>query len=324
MTSWRPRIERYDGPRYLAIADALGEDISAGRLGAGARLPTHRDLADELGVTVGTVSRAYREAENRGLVLGHVGRGTFVRTHEGPPRAPSLQIREPAERDVLELGLNFMPMPDGEILVAQALAELARDPSIVRLLEEYRPQAGSADHREAGATFVRRAGITASADQILVCSGAQHAMCVALMALTRPGDVLLTDEVTYPAILALARMLHLDVRGLPMDEHGLSPAALEQACERLRPRALYCMPTLHNPTTRTMPLARREEIAAIVGRFGFHVLEDDVYGFLHDEPPPPLTTLVGHRGYYLTSCSKSIAPGLRVGYLIVPPGEIGR
>jgi DNA-binding transcriptional MocR family regulator len=324
MTSWEPRLAHREGPRYLAIADALGEDIEGGRLAPGDRLPTHRDLADAIGVTVGTVTRAYREAENRGLVTGQVGRGTFVRRHEGPPRAPSLQIRDPRERDVLDLSLNFMPMPDGEILVPQMLAELARDPAVALLLEEYCPQAGTNDHRDAGATFVARAGISASPEQILVCAGAQHAMTVALMGLTRPGDILLTEEVTYPAILALARVLHLDVRGLPMDEDGLRPDALEDFCARHRPRVLYCMPTLHNPTTRTMPLARRQEIARIVSRHGFAVLEDDVYGFLLDDAPPPLTTLVGHRGYFLTSCSKSIAPGLRVGYLVVPKGDDAR
>lgn len=324
MTSWSPRLDHRDGPRYLAIADALADDIEGGMLAPGERLPTHRDLADSLGVTVGTVTRAYREAENRGLVTGQVGRGTFVRRNDGPPRAPSLQIRDPRERDVLDLSLNFMPMPDGEILVPQMLAALARDPAVALLLEEYCPQAGAADHRDAGATFVGMTGVTASPDQILVCAGAQHAMTVALMGLTRPGDILLTDEVTYPAILALARVLHLDVRGIPMDADGLRADALEDFCARHRPRVLYCMPTLHNPTTRTMPLSRREEIARIVARHGFAVLEDDVYGFLVEDAPPPLTMLVGHRGYFITSCSKSVAPGLRVGYLVVPKGDDAR
>src|SRR5688572_15353031 len=110
---WRPNLEAHRGPRYTAIADALADDIASGRVLPGDRLPTHRDLADALGVTVGTVSRAYREACNRGLVVGEVGRGTFVRRPDSGPPAPSLHIREPAEPDVVDLSLNTMPMPDG-------------------------------------------------------------------------------------------------------------------------------------------------------------------------------------------------------------------
>src|SRR5215813_10658704 len=91
MTSWTPDLSRHDGPRYRAIADAIAADFHGGQLKPGDRLPTHRDLAFRLGVTVGTVTRAYAEAQRRGLLEGHVGRGSFLAGLPGPGQAPGAQ-----------------------------------------------------------------------------------------------------------------------------------------------------------------------------------------------------------------------------------------
>ena len=318
---WRPNLEAHRGPRYTAIADALADDIASGRVLPGDRLPTHRDLADALGVTVGTVSRAYREACNRGLVVGEVGRGTFVRRPDSGPPAPSLHIREPAEPDVVDLSLNTMPMPDGVALVGQALAELAVDPRSAALVSDYAPQPGLAEHRHAAVGYLRRAGLEIDAEQVLVTAGAQHAIAVALMGLTRPGDGVLAGRVTYPATIALCRTLHLRMHPVALDEHGLEPAALEEACKTHRPRVLYTMPNLQNPTGALMPHERRLQVVDICRRHGVAIVEDDVYGFLLEPRPLPLAAIWPERAYHVTSFSKAIAPGLRVGYLVVPPGD---
>ena len=318
---WRPNLEAHVGPRYAAIADALADDIATGRLLAGERLPTHRDLADALGVTVGTVSRAYREAVGRGLVVGEVGRGTFVRRQDASAPAPALQIREPDEADLIDLSLNTMPMPDGEALVARALAELATDPKAAALISDYAPQPGLAEHRHFAAGYLRGAGIDVEPDQVLITAGASHAIAIAFLGLTRPGDVVLAGSVTYPATIALCRTLHLRMHAVTLDAHGLDPASLEDACKTHRPRVLYTMPNLQNPTGRTMPAQRREEIVTICRRHGVAIVEDDVYGFLLDPRPPPLCQLWPERSYHTTSFSKAVAPGLRIGYLVVPPGD---
>lgn len=318
---WRPDLQRRDGPRYLAIADALAEDVTRGRLAAGTRLPTHRDLAETLSVTVGTVSRAYREARGRGLVVGEVGRGTFVREEAPPSWGPSLPIPESTPSDRIDLSLNFNRVPGLQAIVSRSLSALAEDPNARALFEEYHPQAGHLAHRQAGAQWIARSGLTVQPEQVLITAGAQHAMTIALMATTRPGDGLLVGKLTYPAIVALGRSLHLELHGVAMDDDGLVPEALEAACRAHKPRALYCMPNLQNPTTRLMPEARRHQIADVAARHGLMLLEDDVYGFLLDRPPPPIMSHYEHRGYYLTSLSKSLAPGLRVGYLAVPPGD---
>src|SRR5262245_36097025 len=222
MTRWLPDLSSHEGPRYLAIADALAGEISAGRLGPGARLPTHRVLAEKLGVTVGTVSRAYAEAIRRGLVSGEVGRGSFVR------REASDLAREDQEQGedaaLIDLGLNFPLVGEEERRLAGSLAALSVGRSLAGLLE-YKPHGGTLRHRAAGASWLARTGLDAPAEQVLVCGGAQHAMAVIFSALTRPGDTILTERLTYPGMKALAEMLHLKLAGIEMDDEGLLPGA---------------------------------------------------------------------------------------------------
>jgi DNA-binding transcriptional MocR family regulator len=323
MTIWQPDISALPGARYVAIAEALAQDIDAGRLRAGDRLPTHRDLAYRLGVTVGTVTRAYNEAARRGLVGGEVGRGTYVRD---PQRTavPSL-LAEPAlpgeAGGVVDLSVNMSVPAEGERLLAATLAQLAGEPGLGALLG-YQPHRGTARHRAAGAAWLSRRGLAVDAERVIVTAGGQHAMLTAFAGLTRPGDLVLTEALTYPGMKSLAAMLQLRLQGVAMDQDGLLPEALEAACRAGNPRALYCMPHLHNPTGSQMPLARRQAVAAVAAAHGMAIVEDDVYGFL-GEAVPALASLAPEVGHYLTSTSKSLAPGLRIGYLVAPPGRQG-
>jgi DNA-binding transcriptional MocR family regulator len=246
MTMWRPRLEGRGGPRYLAIVEALAEELAAGALQQGTRLPTHRELAERLGVTVGTVSRAYSEAARRGLVSGEVGRGTFVR---GAP------LEEEAGGAVVDLAQNHPPDPAGHpqrAALLAALASLTARADAGRLLD-YPAAGGNAADREAGAAWVSRAGVEASPGDVLVCTGSQHGLTVVLATLLEPGDLLLTEALTYTGVTAVAGLLHLRLRGLPVDAHGLRPDALEEACREGGAKALYLIPTHHNPTTAVMP-----------------------------------------------------------------------
>ncbi|WP_119460235.1 PLP-dependent aminotransferase family protein [Rhodospirillaceae bacterium SYSU D60014] len=322
MTIWNPDLNGRAGPRYVAIADALAADIRAGRLGRGARLPTHRDLAYRLGVTVGTVSRAYAEAERRGLIGGEVGRGTFVR--DGMAAVPSFTMldhgsAEAADAGPVDLSLNFPARNEGDELLAVALSDLAGQPGIATLLD-YQPHRGLPRHRAAGADWLKRAGLQLSPDQVVLTAGAQHAMMVVFSTLTRPGDLILTEAATYPGMKTLANLLHLRLQGLAMDEQGLRPDAFEAACRTASPRVLYCLPNIQNPTGSLMSEERRSAIARIAEAHQVAVVEDDVYGFLAEDAPPPLVTRLPQLGHYLTSVSKAMAPGLRVGFLAAPPG----
>ena len=236
MTIWVPELASRSGPRYRAIADSLGHDIAAGRLPPGTRLPTHRWLADRLGVTVGTVTRAYAEAARRGLLSGEVGRGTFVR------RAAEVGGDDPiVEGASLDLAHNHPPMPAlgpfGDVL-QRTLAVLSARPDLSALLG-YPTDGGRLTYREAGAAWIERSGLRADPESVLVCAGSQHALTTVLATLLQPGDVLLTEALTYPGLQALANLLHVRLEGLALDRDGLRPDALEEACRRNPARALY-------------------------------------------------------------------------------------
>jgi DNA-binding transcriptional MocR family regulator len=317
VTTWQPDLSAYDGPRYQAIAEAIAADLRQGRLKAGERLPTHRQLAYRLGVTVGTVTRGYAEAQRRGLVAGHVGRGSFL---AAPGQASAQLGSQQLEADgAIELSLAFPPPHFGDALFQRTLSELARDGGVGSLLD-YQPHGGMAHHRAAGAAWIQRHGLTVAPEQVLITLGAQHAISVALRGLTKPGDLLLTESLTYSGIKAMAAALSLRLKGLPMDGEGLSPDGLEAACRTERASALFCMPNLQNPTGAMMSPARRQAIAAIATKHRLPVIEDDVYGFLAGERPT-LTELLPHLGHYLVGTSKSMAPGLRVGFLALPKGR---
>jgi DNA-binding transcriptional MocR family regulator len=308
MTSWLPDLERFPGPRYAAIAEALAADVRTGRLAPGTRLPTHRDLAWRLGVTVGTVSRAYAEAQRRGLIGGEVGRGTYVKLPE--PRAVS-----PARAaELVELSINRAPLQSEPAYFARALEAIARGPGLDDLLC-YQPHAGRRADRAAIASWLGRAGLDAAPDRVIITDGAQHAIAVTVAALLRPGDALAAESLSYPGLKALAALLDVKLVPVALDEAGLVPESFDAACREGRVRALYTVPTLQNPTGSILPEARRQEIARIAARHDVTIIEDDVYGFLLDAPPAPIARFAPEHVVYLGSASKSLAPGLRIGWI---------
>jgi DNA-binding transcriptional MocR family regulator len=304
MTIWSPDIRKRQGPVYRAIADAIAQALEAGDLQPGEGLPTHRALARALGVTVGTVSRGYAEAERRGMVVGEVGRGTFVRGREAG-------------------GLAALDESEAGVAVDITLRSLASQPDHSHLLG-YQRYSGSLVQREAGARLLRRLGLDAEAAGVLVTAGGQHALNVIFATLTRPGDLVFTESLTYPGMKSLAQMLGLGLQGLPVDEHGLIPEAFEEACQADEARALYVIPTLQNPTCSIMPAERRRRIAEIGERHGVLIVEDDVHGLLVEKSPSPITTYAPEHSVYVASTGKSIAPALRVGYLLAPEGLVER
>lgn len=309
-----PRGQR-TGPIYQAIADQIGRDIEAGRMKPGARLPTQRALARQLGVTLTTVTRAYDEAQRRGLLSGEVGRGTFV-------RPTAFEIEGP-EQGMLDLAVNsLMPLPYTEELADRLAAAIPR--SAGARVFAYQPNAGARHNRAAGSAWIGYTGLDAPVDRVVVTAGGQHAILLSLMAIASPGDEILLEEFSYPGISDLAAHLHLRLRKVSLDKHGIRPDALDEACRTSKPAALYCMPSFQNPTAALMPEARRREIADVAMRHKLTVIEDDVYGYLAPDSRPLSTFLPETDFFYITSTSKSIAPGLRIGYLLAPAAMIER
>ena len=304
--------------RYLAIVDALQHDIERRRLVLGDRLPTHRELAAALGVSIGTVTKAYAEATARGLVLGHTGRGTFVGGTTS--RKAALDVEESA-RDI-DLGPTW-PLYALDPDLGAALRMLMRRKDVQSLLR-YAPHTGSMRHRRAGAIWARRYGLDAPPERVLVCAGVQHAMLVILSALAEPGDVVLTEEFTYPGLKAAAHLLRLRLHGVATDGEGMLPDAFARACRQRRVKALYTIPTLHNPTTRTTGEERRREIAAIAARHGIPIIEDEAHQLLASEPPPTYWSIAPDQTYFIAGLSKVVTGALRVTYVVAPPAAVPR
>jgi DNA-binding transcriptional MocR family regulator len=306
---WLPNLEGRRGPVYRAIADAIDADVESGTLRAGTRLPPHRDLADHLGVTVTTVTRAYTEAARRGLTSGHVGRGTFIRG------------REPEEADNLDLSVNVL-MPDREVANLEVHLMRRRVLPWTKLLG-YAPKRGHLRHRQAMAAWLTYLGLPADPDRIVLTAGAQHGLATTMAALLAPGDTMLVEDLTYSGVRLLSQQMHYKLRGVAMDAEGLKPDALDAACRMTRATVLYCMPRLQNPTSAVMSEKRRRQIAAVAEKYRLTVIEDDTYGFLSPERWP-LSRLIPHRTVFVTSLSKSLFPGMRLGCAVAPPAILDR
>lgn len=320
---WNPDLTKHGGARYLAIADAIAEDIEHGELHPGDQMPTHRELAIRLGVTVGTITRAYSEAQRRGLLVGETGRGTYVREDLLDAFPPTEGLHNDS---FIDLSLNIPPVPSGDLLgqsLSATLVNLSGRSNLSALLG-YQSPAGSERHRAAGATWVSRSGLKAEPERVLITSGALHAMTVVFSTLTKPGDTVLTESLTYPGMKNLAHLLHLRLQGLMTDEHGIIPEAFERACRSGAVRVLYTIPTIHNPLGIVMPEERRREIARIAQLHDISIVEDDVHSFMLERPPLPLSAFAPERSYYILTTSKSIAGGMRIGYLLAPERMVER
>ncbi|MBE9610177.1 aminotransferase-like domain-containing protein [Chitinilyticum piscinae] len=313
MTTWIPDLSRFPGPVYRGIVAALAHDIDTGRLPAGSQLPPHRLLADLLGVNVSTVTRAYKEAASRHLIGGEHGRGTYVLGH-----ADSLNLFALADRGrLIDLSTNTPAYPQHDDDLQQALAALlARGDA--GLLLHYQSNLAWQQQRLAAARWLALRGMPASAERIILCGGAQHAVASALALHSRRGDTILVEALTYPGMMAIARQLGLQLHPLAMDAAGVRPDALDAALSQRIGRIAVLMPTLHNPTTITMPSGRRRAIAEVLSRHDALLIEEDVYGQLPTDAPPPVATLLPQQVIYVTSLSKSVAPGLRFGILHDP------
>jgi DNA-binding transcriptional MocR family regulator len=313
------------GAKYKRLSDAMERGILDGMIEAGAKLPPHRNLADSLGVTIGTISRAYAELERMGLVVARVGDGTFVRKR-GMERKRDEGFRnfidEPQQ--YYDMSRN-MHIPGHETAyLAQSLRGLASDPKTLQDLTLYTPDIGLPRYRAAGARWLAQSEFVPNPDQIVCVNGGQHGLLCALMALLRAGDTLVTEQLTYPGLIAAARLLGIKLLGIDMDDEGLIPESLDEVCRTNRVSALYCTPTIQNPTTAVLSIERRDAIAQVCREHNLLILEDDAHGVLVENRPAPLSHFAPERTILISSLSKAVAAGLRVGYLHAPAALISR
>lgn len=301
--------------RYKQLVDAFAADIRAGVLAPGTRLPTHRQLAAREGLALVTASRVYAELEAMGLVSGETGRGTYVRETALPPGQGVDQQATAA--GTLDLNFNYPALPGQAELLRTALRQLAATGDLEALLR-YQPHAGRGHERAAVARHLACRGLAVEGEQVLMVSGAQHGLATTVMALLKPGDVVAVDALTYPGFKVVADAHGLELLAIPLSEQGPDLDALQRLCQRRRVRAVYAMPTLHNPMGWVLDLAWRQRLVAIARAHSLLIIEDAAYAFLAQDPPVPLAALAPESTVYISGFSKSVATGLRVGYVVAP------
>lgn len=294
------------------VVARLRRAMGDGRLSGGMRLPSQRRLAYDLGLAVGTVTRAYQAAEREGLIVSYVGRGSFVAHADigrgGQRRAPQagridLSTDEPIEALNVDLGA--------------VLRRIADDPASQTLLMYLHPGWGRR-HREAGVRWLSRFGVAADVDDVTVCSGSQHALFCALAAVCRPGDLVMAEELAFPGFRGAAKMLGLRIEPVRLDAQGIVPAAVEAICKTQSPKLLYVTPGVQNPTNVPLNAARRQTLAKLAERHDFVLLEDVVRPSPGGELAKPIVRLAPQRTFFVGGLSKTAGGGLRISYLAAP------
>ncbi len=307
---WIGRLDPAAGPRYLQIVAQLEQAVATGLLRPGDRLPPQRRLAEHLAVDLTTVTRAFGEARERGMIDAVTGRGSFIsarQEQEGPP---------------LDLSMTIPPAPKGlrlGELMQRGIAEILARCDADQLMN-YHGGAGSIAERAAGAAWLAPLLGTVAPQRMAVVPGAQTGLNVLLSLLAQPGDTLLMEPLTYPGLIGAARQRGLHIVSVTADADGPLPEALDEAAGRSGARLFALTPTLQNPTCITLPQRRRQELVAVARRRGLILIEDDPYSLLAGDAPTPLAALAPERTWHVATLSKVLTPGLRTAFVVTPEG----
>ncbi|MFJ4088874.1 aminotransferase-like domain-containing protein [Pseudomonas psychrophila] len=317
---WIPTLSEKDQPRYLALVDAITQAIACGELQPGARLPPQRRLAWALGWNPSTTMQAYREAARRHLVSGEVGRGTYVLASSQEATLFRLQqADENAAR--IDLRTNVPAIDHLGEHDAQALSWLLDSRQAIRL-QGYLSAADLLLARVQGAAWFKGRGLDLNVDHIMPCTGAQQGLFTVLLSLCQAGEPVLVEAFTAPGIKAACAQLRLPMHGVALDREGIVAEDFDRMIRATGARIAVLTPTLQNPTSAVMSIERKQAIAHVARRHGVLIIEDDVYGALTDSPPlyrflPELSVLV-------SSLSKTVAAGVRLGWIVASPELLAR
>ena len=298
---------------YAKLADAVAAEIASGALKPGDRLPPQRSFAYERKIATSTASRVYAELLRRGLVVGEVGRGTFI---SGEARRGIAAATEPRGARI-DLEFNYPLLPTQSALIAKSLEGLNR-PEALDIALRQATSIGTQAARKVTADYLTRQNRDWSPkpEQMVFTANGRQCIAAALAAVVPTGGRCGVEALTYPFIKGIAARLGVTLVPLAMDEHGVRPDAVQKAHREAHLSALYVQPIVQNPLGITMPSSRRADLLRVVEKLDLTVIEDAVYAFLDDEPP--LAALAPDRCVVLDSLSKKVAPGLSLGF-VVPP-----
>jgi len=315
MTIWIPTLDS-NLPKYLALAQAIEEAINQGDLKTEEKLPPQRRLADALKVTIGTISRAYSEAERRGLVTAKTGSGTYVRTKDNI----NTVVDEMAQDFVDKIDMQAAFAPEGPQIkmLSRAMTSMAESEQLLGNLLHYAPELGYPSHRKSFKQWLTTEPVTLQDCDFLFTHGGQHAISIAINALCREGDIILTENLVFPGILAAAQNKGVKVVSIAMDEQGIMPDKVLQACQRHRPRMIYLTPNSQNPCGTQLSIERRQALVDICRAHKVLILEDDVQFIASKDKPKSMQELAPEQCIYLSSFSKRFSGAMRIGFLVAP------
>ncbi len=294
----------------------IASAIEDGSLAPGRKLPTHRKLADDLGLSVNTVSKAYDILRRQNLIDGQIGRGSYVVDTGKSDDQPFKLESEP--KNLFDMSIsrplfNRMHVDAMQSTLKEMQVDL--DPA---LYLSTRPNVGHETHRKTGVNWLSHCGLEVGAESILMTNGVTHGMSAAMSAILRPGDVILSDMITHHLVVSSAAYFGYRHVGVETDEYGILPDALERTCEEHSPKALYLLPSLTNPNVHMMPEDRRRQIAGIARKNGLHIIENDAFGPVAADRHPPVSVFAPELSVYLTTFTKCTVSGLRAGYAVAP------
>jgi len=326
MTNWLPDLQASDGPLYVRIADQIEQAISTGALIAGSKLPPQRNLAYDVGVTIGTVSRAYTMVRERGLVSGEVGRGTYVLG--SPPEGDNFAANDLVSARLV--GTRATHAPPGKLrfdttaatdvgqsaAVTDILSELCREQpnEIASYTRNFPPQ-----WLEAGRRWLRQGDWQPALESIVPTLGAHAAVIAAASVITSPGDRIVFEHVTYSQVSRGTTLIGRQTVLVESDAEGIIPEDFERVCVQQHPKLAFVMSSGQNPTLSIMPESRRRAIAAIAKRHNVFLIEDNLYGGTMETGIPLLAEIAPDRTFLVGGLSKSVAAGVRGGWIACPP-----
>ncbi|MGE0213230.1 MAG: PLP-dependent aminotransferase family protein [Parvibaculaceae bacterium] len=323
MTNWMPNLSDGSGPLYLRLADRIEADITSGALPVGVKLPPQRNLAFDIGVTIGTVGRAYALVRERGLVSGEVGRGTFVLGGAQPEKPQAAELpepfggtrQEPASPGAVRMDGTAAPDVGQGRTVERTIAEITRT-GMEQVLDYTRitPQ----HWREAGARWLARGGFTPAAQTVVPTIGVHAGVLSIIAAITSPGDRIAFEPLTYSSIARSGQLMGRRSVVMGADQHGADPEDFERLCSQQHPKLAFLIPSLQNPTLTIMPEGRRREIAEVARKFNVWLVEDMIYGALLDEQPPTIASIAPERTFLVSGLAKTVSAGARGGWVACP------
>lgn len=325
-TIWSTNLDAFEGPKYQRLAQALRIAVQDGHLAIGEKLPPVRDLAWRVGITPGTVARAYTILTNEGILDAAVGRGTFVAQPKTNVAVAPIEIdAAPHHADnatgPISLYSPVLPNVGQASLIRALLLDVAEDPPSG--LMHYPSRDGHRAAREAAIRWLADTPLGHLDENDLVLShGGQNGILLVMQSvLSGATPVVYMEELSYPGFRRAAELLRAKVVAVPADEDGMDPDALVRAVKQHGAGVLCTSPEVNNPTLCHTPVDRRRDIVSIAQRYNLQILDDDCYR-LSDARAPSYRMLAPERSWYVTSISKLLTPSLRFGIVAAPHGRV--